>query len=299
MKGFAKVTHVHSIAPPWGDIKKENKREMALIRTGFCKFMQEEENSSGVAVTAAQHIAKLRTWADDADPGVDVEKCESDLYFMDVCLKKATKLYDPGPGFTAQMTQIDSVQLILPGILRRPAMKVEDDYYQRVAEKNLTVGNKLNFSTTEELDLWFEQYSLEHALTRVLTYSSSLFRGVAGLEVYCERMANARAEKEINEVYSEAVIAATKNLVSIKECAWSACLGTFQNATVYLDENVKNMPWHANYKELMRRGAKEALSQFLFQLSQKYHGKDKIVKALEKTAMVVGQETSRNPVNRR
>ncbi|BBM96691.1 nucleoprotein [Soft tick bunyavirus] len=117
--------------------------------------------------------------------------------------------------------------------------------------------SKLVFETVEGLNEWFNAFSAGKGLDN--RSSNSLCFGYEPPDYtnYAIRVGEARDDKEKNAIYGQAVIAATRFVAPLKECAWVSCKGMIERSMKWFDiaahGNEDFKIWHDNYNALKSR----------------------------------------------
>nr|ALD84348.1 nucleoprotein [Issyk-Kul virus] len=117
--------------------------------------------------------------------------------------------------------------------------------------------SQLNFETVEGLNEWFNAFSAGKGLDIRQTNSACFGYEPPDYTNYAIRVGEARDDKEKNAVYGQAVIAATRFVAPLKECAWVSCKGMVERSLKWFDIAAQNdvdfKIWHENYNALKSR----------------------------------------------
>lgn len=95
--------------PPWGSIKKANKKGIPLLTTGFCKAMQEQNLDEAALREKVDRVTqKITEWINAGeDPGFNITTMRREVDFIKNCATQAVELQADSSGFYAQCAQMD------------------------------------------------------------------------------------------------------------------------------------------------------------------------------------------------
>ncbi|ALD84360.1 nucleoprotein [Yogue virus] len=113
--------------------------------------------------------------------------------------------------------------------------------------------SQLEFKDVKGLNEWYESFKKEVPIYSQGANSACLGSELVDLSQFKIDIDSQATESAKNAVYGKAVVAATRKLAPIYECAWTSCEGTFERSMAWFRDNADKPEfklWHDKYNEL-------------------------------------------------
>nr|QNS29848.1 nucleoprotein [Kasokero virus]QNS29849.1 nucleoprotein [Kasokero virus]QNS29850.1 nucleoprotein [Kasokero virus]QNS29851.1 nucleoprotein [Kasokero virus]QNS29852.1 nucleoprotein [Kasokero virus] len=113
--------------------------------------------------------------------------------------------------------------------------------------------SELSFKDVNGLNSWYEEFKKEIPIYTAGANSACLSPDLVDLSQFKMDIDSQTSENAKNAVYGRAVIAATRKLAPIYECAWTSCEGIFERSMTWFNNNSDKPEfkvWHDKYNDL-------------------------------------------------
>ncbi|ALD83624.1 nucleoprotein [Gossas virus] len=117
--------------------------------------------------------------------------------------------------------------------------------------------SKLDFVNVAGLEAWFANFAAGKQLTGVDVNSLCFGYVAPDYGQYVTKMINATSDKERNAIFGQAVVAATRFIAPLKDCAWVSCKGMIERSGTWFTDSETTgdsfKSWHNCYNALKGR----------------------------------------------